>query len=222
MCEDPEHALETIARLQPTAVTIDIVMKPINGWELLTILKSDPRTANIPVIVVSIVDQPSTGALLGADEYIVKPVDRSVLLAAVERCLQRSGQRDKRSILVVEDDAPTREFITESLMKRGYVVNTASDGQEARARVAGELPRLVILDLMLPAANGFELLAEWRGSPRTADLPVFILTSKDLTLQEKEYLRANSSSLLQKHEQWQDALFRHLDRAVHHELAEKS
>jgi DNA-binding response OmpR family regulator len=211
-----------IAELQPDAVTIDIIMEPINGWEILTILKSDPRTAHIPVIVVSIVDQPSTGALLGADEYIVKPVGRLVLLAAVDRCLSRSGQPDKQSILVVEDHAPTREFVAESLMKRGYAVNTASDGAEARTRVASELPQLVILDLMLPKVSGFELLAEWRGNSRTANLPVFILTSKDLTPQEKDYLRANSSTLLHKQEQWQDALFRQLQRAVSPVLAEKS
>ena len=78
VCNAPERALEMIAGLQPAAVTIDIIMKPINGWELLTILKADPRTAHIPAIVVSIVDEPPIGALLGADEYIVKPVERGV------------------------------------------------------------------------------------------------------------------------------------------------
>ena len=222
VCAQPENAVETIARLRPTAVTIDIIMKPINGWEILTILKSDPRTAHIPVIIVSIVDQPSTGALLGADEYVVKPVDRAVLLAAVERSLQRRGRPDNRPILVVEDHAPTREFISESLLKRGYAVSTASDGAEARTRVANELPQLVILDLMLPLVSGFELLAEWRGDARTVDLPIFILTSKDLTPLERDYLSAKSSSLLHKHEQWQEALFRQLHRAVPPALAENS
>jgi two-component system NtrC family sensor kinase len=222
VCREPERAMEMIAELQPAAVTIDVVMKPINGWELLTTLKSDPRTAHIPAIIVSIVDQPSTGALLGADEYIVKPVERLVLLAAVERCLSRVAHVGKQSILVVDDHAPTREYIAETLLKRGFAVDTAADGAEARARVAKSLPELVILDLMLPKVSGFELLAEWRGTSRTADLPVFILTSKDLTLEERNYLQANSSSLLHKQEQWQDALFRQLQRAVPRVLVEKS
>jgi CheY-like chemotaxis protein len=113
LCSQPQLAVETTAKLQPAAITLDIVMSPINGWETLSSLKSDLRTTNIPVVVVTVIDQKDTGALLGADEYIVKPVDRVVLLAAIERCLHHRGQtQGSRSILVVEDDMPTREFIT--------------------------------------------------------------------------------------------------------------
>jgi len=213
-CHDSTKAVETVATVQPSAVTIDIIMKPVNGWEILTRLKSDSRTARIPVIVVSIVDQRSTGALLGADEYIVKPVEKQVLLTAVENCLRRAAPANPRSILVVEDHAPTREYITEALAQRGYVVNAAADGDEARAHLARSLPELVILDLILPKVNGFQLLAEWRITPRTAELPVFILTSKDLTPAEKEFLEANSVALLQKGERWEDALFKSLQRAA--------
>ena len=185
LCTQPQRAVEMAAELQPAAVTMDIIMKPINGWQILTALKSDRRTAQIPVIVVTIVDQPSTGALLGADEYVVKPVEKLVLLSAVDRCLSRSGRSGSKSILIVEDHPPTREFIAESLMHRGYVVDIAADGAAARARVARGLPELVILDLILPDVSGFELLAEWRGNASTSGLPVFVLTSKDLTRRGK-------------------------------------
>ncbi len=214
ICNAPERALEVAATLQPDAVTIDVIMKPINGWEILPTLKSDPRTAHIPVIVVTIVDQPSTAALLGADEYILKPVNRTTLLAAVQRCLDRHGRVADGSILVVEDDDPTREFIAELLSKEGYAVGTAADGAQARAYVATSLPHLVILDLILPGVSGFQLLADWRSDSRTADLPVFVLTSKDLTPREKEYLGANVEALFQKQEPWQDALLKHLERAI--------
>jgi signal transduction histidine kinase/DNA-binding response OmpR family regulator len=214
LCTDPTRALEMAAALQPAAVTIDIIMKPINGWEVLAKLKTDPRTSHIPVIVVTIVDQQSTGALLGADEYIVKPVEKPVLLATIDRCLRRAEQANQRSVLVVEDDASTREFIAESLAQHGYSVETAADGEQARAHLAKTLPRLVILDLILPTVSGFQLLAEWRINARTADLPVFILTSKDLTPEEKAYLESNSSALFQKQERWEEALFKHLRRAV--------
>jgi signal transduction histidine kinase/DNA-binding response OmpR family regulator len=214
LCREPERALEMAAELQPSAITIDIVMKPINGWELLSNLKSDSRTALIPVIVVTIVDQPSTGALLGADEYIVKPVDKTTLLGAIKRCLNRLGAMPSRSILVIEDNEPTREFIAELLSKNGFAVRTAADGQIARRQMDAALPELVILDLILPGVSGLQLLADWRRDPRTANLPVFVLTSKDLTPQEREYLRANSEALFQKQETWQDALLARLERVV--------
>lgn len=215
VCSEPRRALEVAAELQPQAITLDIIMKPINGWGLLLDLKSDPRTERIPVVVVSVVDQPATGALLGADEYLVKPVEKASLVAAVERCLGRQGSaRQMRPILVVDDDPPTREFIAELLVKQGYVVGTASGGAEARSCVASSLPELVILDLVMPEVSGFQLLAEWRQDPQTADLPVFVLTSKELTLQETEYLQRHSAALFQKHEPWQEALLKQLNRSL--------
>jgi len=222
LCTEPRRAVEMAAELQPSAVTMDIVMKPVNGWQILTALKSDRRTAQIPVIVVTIVDQPSTGALLGADEYVVKPVEKLVLLSAVDRCLRRSARSGAPSILVVEDHPPTREFIAESLMHRGYLVEIAADGAAARNRVARGLPHLVILDLVLPDVSGFELLAEWRSNPSTAELTVFVLTSKDLTQTEKEYLQSNSAALLRKSEHWQDVLFQQLRQTVPPELVTRS
>ncbi|MGB9067259.1 MAG: response regulator [Candidatus Acidiferrales bacterium] len=222
LCTEPARAVEMAAELQPSAVTMDIVMKPINGWQVLTALKSDRRTAQIPVIVVTIVDQPSTGALLGADEYVVKPVEKLVLLSAVDRCLRRSSRSGPPSILVVEDHPPTREFIAESLTHRGYQVETAADGAAARSRIARGLPGLVILDLILPDVSGFDLLAEWRANPSTAELAVFVLTSKDLTRAEKEYLESNSSALLRKSSSWQDVLFQQLKQVVPPELVTKS
>src|SRR6266404_1497277 len=166
-------------------------MKPTSGWEILLQLEIDIRTTNIPVIVVTIVDHSSAGAALGADEYLVKPVDKATLLRAVERCVgQKMDDSPARSILVVKDDGPTCEIISELLEAKGYKVAVSRDGASARAHVAAALPELVILDLMLPKVSGFELLAEWRSKPRTADLPVFVLTSKDLTGEEEQYLQA--------------------------------
>jgi signal transduction histidine kinase/DNA-binding response OmpR family regulator len=212
LCTNSAEAVPLAAELQPAAITMDIVMKPINGWQILTALKSDRRTAQIPVIVVTIVDQPATGAFLGADEYIVKPVEKLVLLSAVDRCLSKSPKSEKGTILIVEDQPSTREYISESLSSRGYGVELASDGQAARKRVAERTPDLVILDLILPDGNGFELLSEWRADPVTTNLPVFVLTSKDLTPAEMDYLRANSQSLMQKKDRWEDVLFSQLAR----------
>jgi CheY-like chemotaxis protein/anti-sigma regulatory factor (Ser/Thr protein kinase) len=220
LCEEPQNALEVAAKLQPRAITLDIVMKPKNGWEVLVQLKRDPRTAHIPMIVVSIVDQPGMGTLLGADEYLVKPVDKPTLLGAIARHAGLT-MKPTRPILVVEDDTPTREFIAEMLSTHGYTVATASDGAQARAQVAASLPQLVILDMMLPQVSGFELLGEWRASLRTASLPVFVLTSKDLSQEEQRYLRMQAELLLRKQQPWHEALIKQLERVVAPRAAEK-
>jgi CheY-like chemotaxis protein len=190
-------------------------MRPTNGWEVLLELKSDPRTAGIPVIVLTLVDQPGMGAILGADEYLVKPVQKETLLNAVERCIRsRSAAPAGQHILVVEDHAPTLEMISELLRSRGYEVQTAADGQQARTSVAASIPALVILDLLLPVVGGFELIAEWRADQRTSDLPIFVLTSKDLSLDETKFLRANAEFSMQKQQEWQEVLLRQLQRAT--------
>ncbi len=221
-CMQPERATEMAAELRPDAITLDVLMKPVDGLQVLLELKTDPRTARIPLIVLTIMDQPAIGAMLGADEYLVKPVDKAVLLAAIERCLSSRGTLPPvRPILVVEDDKPTREVIAELLTAQGYAVATAADGAEARDWVGDSLPELVILDLLLPKISGFELLAEWRANPRTADLPVFVLTSKDLSLHEEKYLRAHAESLFHKQQPWQEALVKQLRRVVGHREAVK-
>src|SRR5229473_1376556 len=135
-CDQPERATEMAAEHQPDAIPLDLLMQPVHGLEVLLQLKNDPRTLKIPVIIVTIVDQPGVGSALGADEYLVKPVEKAALLAAVERCLRsRGGTAPTRPILVVEDDAPSREMIAELLTARGYGVTTAADGAQARARV---------------------------------------------------------------------------------------
>ncbi len=214
-CDQPQRAMEMAAEHQPDAITLDLLMQPVHGLEVLLQLKNDPRTLKIPVIVVTIVDQPGVGTALGADEYLIKPVDKATLLAAVERCLRsRGGVAPARAILVVEDDLSTLEMTVELLKAYGYAVSTATDGEQARLSVAQSLPELVILDLVLPKMSGFELLAEWRSNPRTADLSVFVLTSKDLTKEEEKYLRAHAESLFRKQDSWREPLIKQLERVV--------
>jgi signal transduction histidine kinase/CheY-like chemotaxis protein len=214
-CAQPERATEMAAEHQPDAITLDLLMQPVHGLEVLLQLKNNPRTSKIPVIVVTIVDQPGVGTALGADEYLIKPVDKATLLAAVERCLgSRGGAAPARSILVVEDNVSTLEVIVELLKAYGYAVSTAMDGEQARVSVAQFLPELVILDLVLPKMSGFELLAEWRSNPRTADLPVFVLTSKDLTKEEEKYIHAHAESLFRKQNSWREPLIKRLERVV--------
>jgi signal transduction histidine kinase/CheY-like chemotaxis protein len=215
ICDQPGEAVEFAAQLQPIAITLGIVKKPREGWELLSQLKRDPRTAKIPMLVVSIVDQPSIGAMLGADEYLLKPLAKATLLEALGRHVRSQVEAaPAKTILVVEDDLATREFIVEILNGEGYDVVTASDGAQARTRVSASLPELVILDLILPDVNGFELLDEWRACDRTAHLSVFVLTSKDLSPEDRAYIHDHADALLHKDPRWQDALLSQLASVV--------
>ena len=212
ICNRPQDALEMAAELQPNVITIDLLMKPTTGWDLLLELRFDPRTREIPLIVVSILDSPGKGAAFIAEEYLRKPVEKSTLLAAIARCLKRRGLGSpmEQSILVVEDDDGTREMIHEALSAEGYRVALAADGEQAYDLVRSTLPSLVILDLLLPRISGLELLTRWKADPRTAGLPVFVLTGKDLTAEEQQYLRTNVESLMHKQSPWQENLLSQL------------
>lgn len=223
LCRQPQRALEMAVKLRPDAITLDLLMKPIFGWDVLVELKHDHRTTGIPVVVVTIVDQPAMGAILGADEYLVKPVEKEMLISAVDRCIHsRGGKEPTRHILVVEDDQLTREVVKELLEGKGYSVHTAQDGAQALAEVQAAMPGLVILDLLLPKLTGFEVLSEWRSDERTVDLPVFVITSKDLTRDESQFLRANSEFLLLKQFGWHNTLIRQLHRALPRHYLEAS
>lgn len=215
LCERPENAPELAAQLQPQALTLDILMHPLNGFDALLALKQNPLTARIPVVVLTVIDQPAIGLALGADEYLLKPVEKSALLAAVERCRRQGVAKEPaRPILVVEDDGATRELIQELLAATGHSVVAVADGAAARAWMARERPEMVILDLVLPQVSGIELLAEWRADARTADLPVFVLTSKDVTAEEERYLRQQAECLLRKQFPWQQALLQQVRRVT--------
>jgi CheY-like chemotaxis protein len=223
VCNQPLNAVQMAVELQTDVITLDIIMPPANGWELLANLKSDPRTASIPVIVCTVLDQRETAAMLAADEYVAKPVDRAILLAAVERSLSRPRTHETDDVvLVVEDDDAAREMIAEMLTGSGYRVETAANGELARSRVAASLPQLVILDIILPGVSGLELIAEWHKQPRTENLPILVLTSKDLTPKEKEYLHANTITFLSKHEKWTDKLLQQIRKAAPLALTENA
>jgi signal transduction histidine kinase/chemotaxis response regulator CheB len=213
-CEDPRRAVDLAAQLQPTAITLDILMKPVTGWEVLGRLKEDSRTAGIPVILLTVLDQREVGALLGADDYLLKPVDKYSLLNSLDRCIARYRPAGPLNVLVVDDDLAVRETICESLRGSGYAVTSVADGLEAQAAVAESLPSIVILDLQMPNLDGFELLARWRADARTASLPVLVLTGKDLSQAETELLRRQADGVFSKSQTWHTSLLDALRHVV--------
>ncbi|MBI2394573.1 MAG: response regulator [Deltaproteobacteria bacterium] len=183
-----DEGIAQVRAHHPDVVTLDVLMPGRDGWSVLAELKSDPTTADVPVVMLTILDQRNAGYALGAADYLVKPVDRAALLRVVDRLRLGDGSRP-RSVLVVDDDVDFRSLVVRGLREGGYVVREAGDGREAIARVSERLPDLVLLDLLMPVMDGFTFLERLRADPKGRALPVIVVTA--LELSESERLTLN-------------------------------
>jgi len=178
---------------RPAAITLDVLMPSMDGWSVLTALKAEPELAEIPVIMVSVMDDRHLGFALGASEYVTKPIDREQL----RRILGRY-RRDGARVLVVEDDAATRELLRRYLEAEGWAVDEAENGQAGLESVRRRVPTLVLLDLMMPVMDGCQFAAELRKTPEWATIPVVVVTAKDLTPEDRRALNGDVQAVFQK------------------------
>ncbi len=188
-----QEGLRLARELHPDVITLDIMMPGMDGWSVLSALKSDDHVANIPVIMISVIDDRNLNFELGAADYLIKPVDREQLSAVVAK--YRKGK-----VLVVDDDAEQRHLVRTVLEKGGWVVSEADNGRTAIERMKERLPDLILLDLLMPEVDGFGFLNEFARTPGAASIPVIIITSKDLTPEDKARLGISPSvsKVLQK------------------------
>ena len=207
------EALAKAAEHVPDAITLNMLMPGKKGWDTLYELKKTPVTAAIPVIVVTVVDEPKIGLALGAAEYLVKPVDKEVLLETVRRHIG-PGSNGPAKVLVVDDEAPTCEMLKEMLESDGYIPLLAANGKQA-LEALGRIPvSAILLDLIMPEMDGFELLLRMKEDPGLRNIPVIVLTAKDLTDSEVEMLRHETIGLFQKGHEWKKQVLAELRRAV--------
>ncbi|PYX77198.1 MAG: hypothetical protein DMG72_02485 [Acidobacteria bacterium] len=207
------EALEKARRLRPAAITLDMLMPGTGGFETLCRLKDSRETANIPVVVVSVVRQESMGFTLGATEYVAKPVERAALLEVLRKHV--SPRSDSAwNVLVVDDDLETRNFVSETLQSAGYRARAVTNGREALELLSGHQVDSLILDLVMPEMDGFEVLRNIRRSASLRDTPVFVLTGKDLSETEVAVLTEETRAWLRKSGPWKDDLLTQLRRAV--------
>ena len=192
---DGATGLARARELRPAMITLDVMMPGMDGWEVLAALKEDPETADIPVIVVSIVDEKGLGFSLGAADYLTKPLDFSRLSSVVNRHA-KLGQGQQ--VLVVEDDEATQELLQKRLTKEGWQVVAASNGREALERLTQGPPDLVLLDLMMPEMDGFEFLEAFRKQPGCAQITVVVMTAKILTSEDRQRLRGQVAQIVEK------------------------
>ena len=191
-----EEALRLAKTMSPTAVTLDIVLPGMEGWDVLRKLKSDPATADVPVVIVSLVDNRELGLALGADDYFVKPVDWPRLLRRLSVLTARSPRGGR--LLVIDDDASVHEMLETELSRQGYSIAKAYNGTEGLEMAQRTLPDVIILDLAMPGVSGFEVAAALREKESTAKIPILIFTAKELTAGERESLRRGVSGLVTK------------------------
>jgi CheY-like chemotaxis protein len=158
-------------------------------------LKADPELREIPVVMVTILGDREMGYALGATDYLTKPIDAVALLRVIERVAGSAGARE---ILVVDDDPGTRDMLRRTLRKMGWPVAEAAHGGEALARLEEAVPALVILDLMMPEMDGFQLLEAMRGREGWREIPVVIVTAKDLSREEAAWLKQHAQRVFQK------------------------
>jgi signal transduction histidine kinase/DNA-binding response OmpR family regulator len=198
-----QAGIELARRLKPAVITLDVMMPHMDGWSVLGALKADAATANIPVIMLTIVDDKQMGFALGAADYFTKPIDFQRLHQVLEKYRTLA---DSRSVLIVEDDPATREMLRRALAKDSWMIVEAENGRTGLACLDGQLPALILLDLMMPEMDGFEFLEALRQRSDGKQVPVIVITAKDLTPEDHRRLNGGVERIIQKGALGQDQL----------------
>lgn len=206
---DGDQAFALAERLKPVAILLDVVLPGMSGWEVLSRLKAHPKLSEIPVVMLTTIDDRTRGLSLGAHEYMVKPVERKLLSGHVKRLYRGDMGTD---VLIVDDDYATRRLMRRYLQRDGWSVRTAPDGREALDAVIEERPGLILLDLMMPVMDGITFLQHLRSQSRWDDIPVVVTTAKDLSRDEVKQLEASVSQVISKHAHSMDEILAEVSR----------
>jgi signal transduction histidine kinase/DNA-binding response OmpR family regulator len=189
-----KEGLRLARELHPAAVTVDIMMPDLDGWMVLAAIKGDPDLVDLPVVLMTIVDEKNRGYALGATEYLVKPVDRQKLVDVLHAVCGSV----RRRVLMVDDDDLGRRQARVALEQLGWTVTEATDGLSALTRLHEAQPDVIMLDLMMPEMDGFEFLEEMRRKAQWREIPVVVVTAKDLTDAERNRLNGGVERIIQK------------------------
>ncbi len=206
-----KEGLRLARSLRPVAITLDVMMPGMDGWAVLQQLKTDPETQDIPVIMLTMVDDKNIGFALGATDYMTKPIDRLRLANLLGRYRCNTGSC---SVLLVEDDDVTREMMYALLTREGWNVMEAANGRIALECLESAIPDLVLLDLMMPEMDGFEFAHRLRERSEWFAIPVIVLTAKDLTDADRLRLNGYVEKVVQKGAWDRDALLREIGTLV--------
>ena len=212
-----EEGLLLAKEFKPDAITLDVMMPGLDGWSVLKALKEDPELQNIPVILVTMVENRSMGYSLGAAEYLSKPIDRERLFALLKRSVR---DQINAPLLVIEDNDSMRESLQDMLQLEGWEVDAVATAKSALSEIGKNPPSLIILDLVMPEMDGFEFLSQLRNNPRWQNIPVLIVTGKELTDAELSVLHNNAVNVLNKASFSHDELLKEVFDAVKEHLSD--
>ena len=190
-----EEGLKLALEHMPDAITLDVMMPEMDGWEVLSALQANDKIKNIPVIMLTMADEPDLGFSLGATDYLTKPVNWNQLSTILKK---HQIQSNSESIMIVEDDEITRDMLRKSLESNNFKVKSAVNGKEALEKIKIAKPGLIILDLMMPEMDGFEFSEKLRENKDWLDIPVVVITAKDLTKEDHNRLKGNVEAIMQK------------------------
>ena len=206
------EGLKFAKELRPTAITLDVMMPDLDGWSVLAALRQDPELSEIPVIMITIVDEHRRGIALGAAGYLTKPIDRERLHRLIRRF--RASARPTR-VLLIEDDAVQRERMLGWLEPPQWIVREAANGREALNLLQEAKPDVILLDLMMPEMDGFAVVAALQKEAGWRDIPVIVITSLDLDAKDRERLNSGVQSVLVKEKFRPEDLVERIRRLVH-------
>jgi len=195
---DGEEALAAAKRLRPDVITLDLVLPKKNGWDVFAELKLDSATRNIPIVIISTVDEQVKGLVLGAAEYLTKPIGRTELMSVLERLTSIEGAIKPTNALVIDDDPVAAEIIETILVPRGLTVHKALRGKDGIEQAIKQRPDLILLDLMMPEMSGFDVLTALRAHETTRSVPVVIVSAETLTDAEKQTLTEQAIVFIRK------------------------
>jgi CheY-like chemotaxis protein len=202
---DSEKGMQMVRETKPKLLLLDVLMPGRDGWSILRECKSDPELKDMPVIMVSQLNQDTLANSLGADDYITKPIDRELFLKTIKKLLGDKPSANN-TILVIDDDENTRDLLSRMLKEGGWNPKTAKDGKDGLNQLKEE-PALIVLDLEMPRMDGFEFLNTYVETVEKENrCPILVYTGKDLTDTQRELLENNVVGLVRKDEVSMDEL----------------
>ncbi len=212
VAENGQDGLRLAREIRPDAITLDVMMPGIDGWMVLSELKNDITLQSIPVIMLSMVENQELGYSLGASEYLLKPIDHQQIFKVLQK-YHAIKQRDY-SVMVIEDDRITQDLTRDMLQRHGWKVTLAHNGKVALELAEQTLPDLILLDLMMPEMDGFEFLNRLRHHADLKNTPVIVLTAKEMTRADREYLTSRVNAIFQKGAYHRDDLLTQLQELL--------
>jgi PAS domain S-box-containing protein len=209
---NPANAKDTIKRLKPYAITLDIMMPELDGWQVLADIKNDPDIRDVPVIVCSIVEEEERGFSLGASDYLVKPILEDDLLTSLNRL---NGDGAIKEVLIIDDSTDDLRLIERIISEKdAYQPILAQGGEQGWKLIQQRKPHAIILDLFMPDLDGFEIMERLKTSSDLQDIPVLVISGADLNEEQRQKLQNLGKTMLQKAMLEQDKLFELLEKAL--------